>query len=496
MIYQEVIKSMTKNLEELLEDKVFYYFSEISKIPRQSGNEKAISDYLKNFALDKGLFVRQDEFLNILIKKPATPGYEKAPIVILQGHMDMVCEKNEGTIHDFKVDPIKLIKSGDYIMAEGTTLGADNGIAIAYALALLDSTDIPHPGLEIVITTDEEVGLTGALEMDTSDFEGDYFINLDSEEEGELVVSCAGGLRALLGLPLEYETINPTLYETIQLNIKGLKGGHSGMEIDKNRGNAIVLMGNIFSRLSQDVDFRISNLMGGMKDNVIPRESFATLNIPKNQIKQFNEAMALITSELKNEFKTSDPDLYFLIDPIEKADITSVVAQDSLSKIIFLLMALPNGVQSMSADIEGLVESSINLGRLYQEEDNLYFEFASRSSVRSKKYRMVELLKLFAKQVGGSCIESKDYPEWPLKRDSELLKLCIATFERLNHNKPVVKGIHAGLEAGVFMEKLPHLDAISFGPDIYDVHSPDEKMSITSVKNTYEYLKEILKSIK
>lgn len=486
---------MTDNLETLLEDKVFYYFAEISKIPRQSGNEKAISDYLKKFAEDRGFFVRQDEFLNILIKKPATVGYEKAPIVIIQGHMDMVCEKNEGTIHDFKVDPIKLIKSGDYIVADGTTLGADNGIAVAYALALLDSTDIPHPGLEIVMTTDEEVGLTGALEMDASDLEGQYFINLDSEEEGELVVSCAGGLRAILQLPLTYEAIEINDYQTVQLNVQGLKGGHSGMEIDKNRGNAIVLLGIILSRLSQDLDFRVTHLMGGMKDNVIPRESFATLNIPKDQMKKFDGIMSIITAEIKNEYKTSDPDLFFLIDPIESAEVDKVIDKETLEKIIFLLMALPNGVQTMSADIEGLVESSINLGRLYKDGDNLYFEFASRSSVRSKKYRMVQLLKLFAKQVGATCTENKDYPEWPLKRDSKFLELCVDTFERLYNKKPLVKGIHAGLEAGVFMEKMPHLEAISFGPDTYDVHSPDEKISISSVKNTYEYLKEVLKSI-
>lgn len=487
---------MNTNYETLLEDKVFYYFAEISKIPRQSGNEKAISDYLKKFAEDRGLFVRQDESLNILIKKPATAGYENKPIVIIQGHMDMVCEKNEGTIHDFKVDPIKLVVSGDYIMADGTTLGADNGIAVAYALALLDSNDIPHPGLEIVMTTDEEIGLTGALDMDTSDLEGKYFINLDSEEEGELVISCAGGLRALLQLPLKYESINADDFQTVQLNIKGLKGGHSGMEIDKNRGNAIVILGIVLSRLVQDIDLRMTHLMGGMKDNVIPRESFATLNIPKNQMKQFEEVMALITSELKNEFKTSDPDLYFLIDPIEATEVDKVIDKVSIEKIVFLLMALPNGVQSMSADIEGLVESSINLGRLYLDADHICFEFASRSSVRSKKYRMVQLLKLFAKQVGGTCQESKDYPEWPLKRDSQFLKLCIETYEKLYGNKPIVKGIHAGLESGVFLEKMPHLEAISFGPDTYDVHSPDEKISISSVQNTYEYLKEILKTIK
>lgn len=485
---------MESIMNSLLKDKVFYYFSEISKIPRESGNEKEISNYLKNFALDKGLYVRQDEYLNIIIKKPATLGYETAPTVILQGHMDMVCEKNEGTVHDFTKDPIKLLIDGDFLYADGTTLGADNGIAVAYALALLDSNDIPHPNLEIVITTDEEVGLTGALSMDVEDLQGEYFINLDTEEEGEIVVSCAGGLRALLELPIEYKDFNRSDFFSYQLSIKGLKGGHSGMEIDKNRGNAIKILGIVLSNLYKDVDFNISHIFGGMKDNVIPRESFVTLYIPKEKIDLFKENLSYISEVIKQEFSTTEPELMFVLEMIENPVSEKVFSNESLENIIFLLMTLPNGVQTMSAEIEGLVESSINLGRLYLEEDDLCFEFASRSSVRSKKYRMVEILNLFAKKVNGKCIESKDYPEWPLKKDSKLLNICINTYEKMYNKKPIVKGIHAGLESGVFLEKLPHIDAVSIGPNAYDVHSPDERISISSVKRTWDYLLEILKS--
>ncbi|PKM50714.1 MAG: aminoacyl-histidine dipeptidase [Firmicutes bacterium HGW-Firmicutes-7] len=489
---------MEYTLESLQEDKVFYYFSQISNIPRESGNEKEISDYLKDFALERNLIVEQDEYLNIKIKKPPTVGYENAPVVIIQGHMDMVCEKNEGTIHDFKKDPLRLIVSGDDLYADGTTLGADNGIAVAYALALLDAQDIPHPGLEILITTDEEVGLTGALEMDVSDLKGQYFINLDTEEEGEIVISCAGGLRALLELPLVFDELDDAEHNIVQITIKGLKGGHSGMEIDKNRANAIILLGIVLSELHEVIDLNVCHLCGGLKDNVIPRESFVTLHVQKDQMDLFNETMSKIIKTLKDECKKNDPDVVFMIDLLEEKEEekgSPSINKETLEKVVFLLSALPNGVQTMSAEIDDLVESSINLGKLYMDKNSLYFEFAARSSVKSKKYRMVQLLKQFAKNVGGTCIESKDYPEWPIKSNSKFLEICSKTYENMYGNKPLIKGIHAGLEGGVFLEKLPHLEAVSIGPDTFDVHSPDERISISSVQRTWQYLLAILKNL-
>ncbi|PKM95991.1 MAG: aminoacyl-histidine dipeptidase [Firmicutes bacterium HGW-Firmicutes-1] len=490
---------MEYTLESLQKDKVFYFFTQISNIPRESGNEKEVSDYLKHFAEERNLFIEQDKYLNIIIKKPATPGYENAPVVILQGHMDMVCEKNEGTIHDFCKDPLRLIVDGDDLFADGTTLGADNGIAVAYALALLDADDIPHPALEILITTDEEVGLTGALEMDTSGLKGQYFINLDTEEEGEVIVSCAGGLRALIELPLEFVELDDVEYNIVQITIKGLKGGHSGMEIHKNRANAIVLLGIVLSQLNEAIDLNLCHLFGGLKDNVIPREGFVTLNVRKDQMELFHETMSKIICDLKNEYKGSDPEIVFMIDLLEEKEeekVSQAINNKTLENIIFLLRALPNGVQSMSTEIEGLVESSINLGRLYIDSNKLCFEFASRSSVRSKKYRMVQLLKLFAKNVGATCTASKDYPEWPIKSNSKFLEICVNTYEKMHGSKPLIKGIHAGLEAGVFLEKMPHLEAISIGPNTYDVHSPDERISISSTQRTWQYLLEILKAIK
>lgn len=489
------VKAMDYTLEMLQSDKVFYFFSQISDIPRASGKEKAISDYLKNFAIERGLFVRQDENLNILIKKNATKGYEQAPIVILQGHMDMVTEKNEGTVHDFDTDPLELVVEGDFLKAKGTTLGGDNGIAIAYALALLDSTDLPHPGLEVVITTDEEVGLTGALAMDVSDLEGQYFINLDSEEEGEIVISCAGGLRALFQLPLDYEKIDVSSYNKIQLITKGLKGGHSGMEIDKHRANATLLTGILLCKLNDALDLKVISVSGGMKDNVIPRESQATILVSKNQMEMFEKALADIVKELKNEYKSSDPDILVATEVIENSSTHQVLSKKCADDIIFLLMTMPNGIQSMTAEIPGLVESSINLGKLYIDSDVMIFEFAARSSIRSIKHRMVRQLMLFADQVGATCLETKNYPEWPLKANSKFLELCIKSYEDLYHKKPLIKGIHAGLESGVFLEKLPHLEAVSFGPNLFDVHSPDERLSISSTKRTWEYLLEVLKSL-
>lgn len=483
-------------LDALLQDPVFYFFSEISKIPRASGNEKGISDFLKKFAQDRDFYVRQDGMNNIVIKKPGTPGYENAPAVILQGHMDMVCEKNEGTDHDFTKDPIRFVIDEDRLKADGTTLGADNGIAIAYALALLDSKEIAHPPLEIVVTTDEEVGLTGAIEMAVDDLEAKYFINLDSEEEGELVISCAGGLRANIVMSLDRKTIKKAYNRRVDLVLKGLKGGHSGMEIDKQRANAALLMGRILSSLNDVLDVRIANISGGMKDNVIPREAFATFYIPDFEVPLMEKGIEKITATLKNEYRTADPglDLEVQIKVVEGR--VEALKKSKQEDLLFLMMTVPNGIQSMSAEIPGLVESSLNLGKLAMTNDTLLLEFATRSAIGSRKFHMTRQLNCLAGRVGGTCTENKKYPEWPLKNDSNLLELCKATYERMYGNVPIVKGIHAGLEAGVFLEKLPHLDAISFGPNTFDVHSPEEWVSISSTKRTWDFLLAVLSELK
>lgn len=487
---------MSSVLKGLEPERVFYYFEEISKIPRGSGNEQEISDYLVAFAKERGLYVNQDSYLNVIIKKDGTTGYENAPTVIIQGHIDMVCEKNANTDHDFENDGIKLLIDGDFITADGTTLGADNGIAVAYALALLDADNIAHPPLEIIMTTDEEVGMTGALNMDVSELVGNYFINMDSEEEGELCVSCAGGLRAHINLPFNSSEIKTSDYIIKEISVKNLKGGHSGMDIDKGRANANKLTGRILCKLNEKLDIKLIDIYGGMKDNVIPRESFCTIAINKNDEETFIELLDSVSSNIANEYRTSDPDITIYSSTINCETTVEVIDSDALQKVVFLLMTLPNGIQTMSSELEDIVESSLNLGRVAKEDDKIVFLFAIRSSIRSLKYHITKQIELFAKMCNAEFIKTNEYPEWEYNKDSKLLNICVETYEKMYGKKPLVKAIHAGLEPGVFIEKLPKLDAISFGPDTIDVHSPDEKVSISSTRRTWEFLCNVLKEIK
>lgn len=488
---------MVLSLEDLRKEKIFEYFFKISEIPRGSGNEKAISDFLVDFAKERNLYVCQDKYNNVIIKKPATKGYENAPGVIIQGHLDMVTEKNAGVEHDFEKDPLVLIVDGDKLKAKDTTLGADNGLAVAYAMALLDADDIPHPALEILMTTDEEVGLTGAIMMDTKDIKGKYFINLDSEEEGEFVISCAGGLRPIISIDLQYDNISNDNLQKVDIFVKGLKGGHSGMEIDKERANANIVLGRVLHAIDDAFDMHLIKLSGGMKDNVIPREAVASFLISKDKLSELDTLISNLKNTFKNEYANTDPllDIVYVSEKPQD-NTTSVITKAIKDDIIFLLMTLPNGVQSMSTDIPGLVESSLNLGRIYEKDGAFSFEYATRSSIKSRKSLMSEKLKLFAKKCNAKYVATKDYPEWPYKRDSKLLDLCVKVYEELYSKKPIVKGIHAGLESGVFIEKLPHLEAVSFGPNIYDVHSPDEWVSIESMRRTWSYLLKLLESIK
>jgi dipeptidase D len=471
---------------------VFHFFENISRIPRGSGNEKAISDYVVAFAKERNLQVYQDEFNNVIIKKNGTLGYENLPTVIIQGHLDMVCEKNMDKIHDFVNDPIDLKIEEDFILANGTTLGADNGIAVAYALALLDSDTISHPPLEVLFTTDEEIGMKGALELDTNQLTGQYFINLDSEEEGELLVSCAGGLKAYIHLPIEFDSSIHT--KAFQIMIKGLKGGHSGMEIDKNRANSNKLMGRLLYTLDNQIDFELFDIGGGLKDNAIPREAFASVLLPEEEMGTFIDTLNHIETIFKSEYKTSDPDIQIIIEPMDSVD--KIFSSDMKSQIIFLLLNLPNGIQTMSADIEGLVESSLNLGVVQREEEYVNFIIAVRSSVKSLKYHIRDQIKVFADCLNADFIETAEYPEWAYQRQSKLRDLFVKTHEDMYGKRPLIKALHAGLECGVFAEKIPGLDLISLGPDMFDVHTPDEKVSIGSTKRTWEYLIKVMENFK
>ncbi|WP_099188631.1 aminoacyl-histidine dipeptidase [Tepidibacter mesophilus] len=485
---------MSNVLKNLKPEAVFRYFEEMSQIPRGSGNEKAISDYLVNFAKKHNLEVIQDEVLNVIIKKTATKGYEDAPCVILQGHMDMVCEKNKGTDHDFEKDPLKLKIVDNYIYADNTTLGADNGIAVAYALAILEANDLNHPALEVLITSEEETGMGGAINLNPSHLKGEYLINLDSEEEGYLLVSCAGGVRTRQVLPIIWEEADSNL-TVYKIDITGLKGGHSGMDIIKQRGNSNKIMGRILSNLKDEIIYSIANIHGGAKMNAIPRECEAIILTDSKNEELLCETMKNLNDTFKREFATSDPGVNVEIKKYEDK-VEKVFSKDTMNKLISSLVLIPNGIKTMSMDIEDLVESSTNLGVVITHDKEITFESAVRSSVKSLKYNILNEMKCVANLIGCEFLADSDYPEWSYKADSKLREICQGVHRNRCNKEAKVIAIHAGLECGLLLEKMPHVDAISLGPDMFDVHTPEEHLDIASTERTYEYLLDILKNIK
>lgn len=485
---------MNSSLNDLQPKEVFYYFEQLSKIPHCSGNEKAISDYLVDFAKNHNLEVIQDKAYNIIIKKPGTSGYENAPIVILQGHMDMVCEKNKGTEHDFDKDPLKLRVVDDMLYATETTLGGDNGIAIAYALAVLAAKDIPHPPIEVLITTEEETGMGGAMALDASSLKGKYLINMDSEEEGKLLVSCSGGIRTTQTLPITWENADKS-FISYTISISGLKGGHSGMEINKGRGNSNKIMGRILNDLKCQFDYHIKELNGGAKMNAIPREADAVILVNSKDVSRLESKIKEWNDILKNELRTPDPGVNVTLIKHESS-VDKVLSKDSMERAIASLVLIPSGIQSMSMDIPGLVESSTNLGVVTTNETTILFESAIRSSVRSLKYNILNQAKMVAKLVNAELQADSDYPEWQYNPDSKLRDIFNRVYKNMYGKDPEITAIHAGVECGLFKEKMPELDMISFGPNMFDVHTPDEHLNIPSAQRTWDYLLEALKEIR
>ena len=482
-----------KILQNLEPKAVFEYFEEISNIPRGSGNEKAISDYLLNFGKNLGLESIQDEALNIIIKKPGTQGYENAPTVIIQGHIDMVCEKNNGVDHDFEKDPLKLRIVDDYIYATDTTLGADNGIAVAYAMALLSSTDIPHPPIEVLLTTDEETGMSGAMAIKKEHIDGKILINLDNEEEGYLLVSCAGGIRSKATINVDYQNISNK--KLLKINISGLKGGHSGMDIIKERGNSNKILGRVLKGLSREVKFNIVNLNGGSKNNAIPREAEALVSVDINNENTVIDIVNNWNSIISNELRTQDPGVKIEASVVSDEN-NKEFTDECTKKVVDLLYLYPNGINTKSVEIDGLVESSTNLGVLSTENGVVEFDSAIRSSIPSLKQEIVLRSKTIVELLGGEFTTTSDYPGWEYNPNSKIREICQKVHKEMYGKEAGIVAIHAGVECGLFNEKLGGLDMISFGPNLYDVHTPDEHMSISSVRNCYEYLKAILKAIK
>lgn len=479
-------------LENIEPKKVFYYFEEICKIPHGSGNTKQISDYLVGFAKDHNLNYVQDDLNNVVIYKDATKGYENAPTVILQGHMDMVCEKRADVEHDFTKDPLNLgIKDG-MIHANGTTLGGDDGIAVAYGLALLDSEDLAHPALEILITVDEEIGLLGADGFDCSVLHGKRMINLDSEAEGSLWVSCAGGVSAISMIPVDRI---PAEGNKATIKISGLLGGHSGTEINKKHANANVLMGRFLYELKQEAYYEILTLEGGSKDNAIPRECICEIMTDPQSVPAIVAYAEQAQKNLREEYAVTDENI-----TIEISDDGSfegnVLHPTSREKVLFYLNQIPNGIIKMSGSIEGLVETSTNIGILKLYEKELYASSGVRSSIQAARDAVSDKIEYLTEFIGGDFETEGAYPAWEYRADSPLRDKMVEIYEEMFHEKLNVVAIHAGLECGLFYNKIDDLDCVSIGPNLYDIHTSEETMDIESVKRVWNYLVKVLAALK
>ena len=477
-------------LQGLQPEAVLKYFEEICAIPHGSHNTKQISDYCVAFAQEHLLTYIQDEYNNIIIYVNGTAGYEHAAPVMIQGHLDMVCEKTADCTIDFEKDGLQLEYKDGMISAKGTTLGGDDGIAIAYALAIADSGDIPHPPLELVFTVDEEVGMLGAAQLPFSELKSRIMLNLDSEDEGYLLVSCAGGSRINCMLPIARESRQGV---PVTVTVGGLTGGHSGVEIIQGRANANMLLGRLLAEL--DVPYQLTAVNGGMKDNAIPREAQAKLLVAPENVAALTDAVKALEAVYAAENHATDAQLYLAVSTEQLAELEVMTGLDA-SRVITALRNLPNCVQRMSHSIEGLVQTSLNLGVLTTEQDKVTMTFSVRSSVASELEELVGRIQSLMDVLGGEIDRYGDYPAWEYKEDSPLRELMCRVFAEQYGHEPVVHAIHAGVECGLFAGALEGLDCVSFGPDLKDIHTTAERMDVASVQRTWEFLKQVLKELK
>jgi dipeptidase D len=481
------------SIEQLQPNEIWKYFLEICKIPRPSKKEESVAKYLMDFAKEHKLEANKDEAGNVVIKKPATSGLEKLEPVVLQSHMDMVCEKNSDVVFDFNVDSILPYIDGEWVKAKGTTLGADDGIGIASQLAVLASNSIKHGPIECLFTVDEETGLTGAFEMKPGFFNSKILINLDSEDEGELFIGCAGGLDTLATFAYDEEKV-PSNFTAYKITVKGLRGGHSGDDIDKGLGNSIKIITRFLWKSTNKFDLRLSAFDGGNLRNAIAREAFAVFAIHVDDKELLLKDFELYKSEIVNEIKDIEPGITILIEEHELPEF--VIDEPTHFDLLNSLYACPHGVISMSRQLKGLVETSTNLASVKFIQDNqILVTTSQRSSVESLKNDISNMVESVFRLANANVQHSEGYPGWAPNTDSEILKITRSAYEKLFGVTPVVRAIHAGLECGLFLEKYPYLDMISFGPTIRGAHSPDERLNIQTTQKYWDLLLEVLTKI-
>lgn len=476
-----------------MKNTVLKHFFEISKIPRGSGDEKAVSDFIADFARSRGAEVTQDEWNNLIIKKPASPGREDKPPVILQAHLDMVCEKNAGTPHDFTRDPLDVFIDGDFVKARGTTLGADNGIGVAMCMALLDD-DFEHPPLEIVLTTDEESGMSGAENLDTSLLKGKRMLNLDSSDETTFTMGCAAATTVEFMIPAEWTSLACENFISCKISVSGLKGGHSGGDIDKERGNALRILGFLLEKTARETgEFYIAEICGGMKVNAIPREASATVVFPASAKEKFETAQ-ICRANLKEQFRASDAGLKidWVFSPASEG---KVLSRETTQKIISALLLFPKGVLSLSREIDGLVNASCNIGVTETTREHVKILAMPRGAARFYNAQTETKISLLAATLGAQTNHLQRSPAWEYNPDSALLKTAQDVYKKTLNREAAATAVHGGLECGIFSEKIPGLEIISFGPDMYDYHTPDERLSISSTERMWAFLLALLKQM-
>ncbi len=482
---------MKRVLSGLEPKAVWEHFEDICQIPRPSKKEEKIIEFLLEFGKKHNLETKRDTIGNVLITKPATPSKEHLQTIVLQSHMDMVCEKNNDTVHNFDTDAIVPYIDGEWVKAKGTTLGADDGIGMAAEMALLTATDIEHGRIECLFTVDEETGLSGAFALESGFFDGKILLNLDSEDEGEIFIGCAGGIDTLATLPFTKEEV-PASSFAVRIDVKGLLGGHSGDEINKGRGNSNKILNRFLWQINKKYDVRIADFNGGNLRNAIPREAYAIITVPLKHKETVRVDLNIYAAEMENVWAINEPNLKITLETADMPEF--VMDKKSSDNLMDALYACPHGVHAMSSRMPGMVETSTNLASVKVGDNVIDITTSQRSDIDTEKYDIAQMVGCAFTMVGGKIEHTDGYPGWAPNPDSKILTVAVDSYKRLFGNDPIVRSIHAGLECGLFLEKYPQMDMISFGPTLRDVHSPDERINIETVDKFWKHLVDILQN--